>query len=205
MCVYVLNTPCLRCAGWDAYMNGDLLTPQGKSFWVNITGCTDYFNIMRVNSPASFNYFSAYLNQPAQRAALHVGDATLHSGSAVERALIPDVMQSVKQELDVLMQNYNVLLYSGQLDVIIGALLTDQFVPTLVWPGSVAYSKAERNIWTLGDNVAGYAKQVTTKSAGGSDITFVRAVVRGAGHIVPFDAPAAALNMLERFVDGTYW
>ncbi len=191
--------------GWDAYMNGDLLTPQGKSFWVNITGCTDYFNIMRVNSPASFNYFSAYLNQPAQRKALHVGDATLHSGSAVERALIPDVMQSVKAELDVLMQNYNVLLYSGQLDVIIGALLTDQFVPTLVWPGAAAYTKAQRNVWQLNDGVAGYAKQVTAKNAAGQDITFVRAVVRGAGHIVPFDAPAAALDMVQRFVDGTYW
>ena len=134
-----------------------------------------------------------------------MGDAVLHSGSAVERALIPDVMQSVKAELQVLMQNYNVMLYSGQLDVIIGALLTDQFVPQLVWPGHSAYTKAPRNIWTLNGGVAGYAKQATAKSAAGNDITFVRAVVRGAGHIVPFDAPAAALDMVQRFVDGTYW
>jgi vitellogenic carboxypeptidase-like protein len=129
----------------------------------------------------------------------------MHSGSAVERALIPDVMQSVKSELDVLMQNYDVLLYSGQLDVIIGALLTDQFVPTLSWPGAGAFTAAPRNVWKLQNDVAGYAKQVTAKTAQGKSITFVRAVVRGAGHIVPFDKPAAALDMVQRFVDGKFW
>lgn len=191
-------------AAWDEYMNGDLL-PSGKSFWMNTTGVTDYFNILRDASPAAFNYFSQYLVQPAQRAALHIGDATMHPGSAVEKALVPDVMQSVKPELAVLAAHYDVLVYSGQLDVIIGALLTDAFLPTMQWPGSQSFAATERVVWHLDGNVAGYARTGSCPRPSGGTAHFSRVIIRGAGHIAPWDQPARVLDMMTRFVDGVFW
>ena len=44
-----------------------------------------------------------------------------------------DVMRSYKNELGIVMDNYKVLLYNGQLDVIVGAILTESFLPTIPW------------------------------------------------------------------------
>ena len=56
-----------------------------------------------------------------------------------------------------------VLLYNGQLDIIVGVPLTENFLQQLKWSGQDDYNKASRAIWRLGDDqsdVAGYIKQV---------------------------------------------
>ncbi len=47
------------------------------------------------------------------------------------------------------------------------------------------------------DQVAGYVRTV------GQNFTY--AIVRGAGHIVPYDQPRAALDMITRFVENQPW
>ena len=44
----------------------------------------------------------------------------------------------------------------------------------------------------LGNDVAGYVRVVNK---------FVQAVVRGAGHILPFDQPERALDLIQKFVN----
>ena len=54
------------------------------------------------------------------------------------------------------------LVYSGQLDAIIGAPLTEAFLKKLEWPGQAAFAKNPRTIWR-GDKdnaVQGYAPRV---------------------------------------------
>lgn len=56
-----------------------------------------------------------------------------------------------------------VLIYSGQLDVIVAAPLTERFLPTVNWTGAAEYKTAPRFHWTLqpGDTeVAGYVRSV---------------------------------------------
>lgn len=56
-----------------------------------------------------------------------------------------------------------VLIYSGQLDVIVAAPLTERFLPTVNWTGAAEYKTAPRFHWKLqpGDTeVAGYVRQV---------------------------------------------
>lgn len=56
-----------------------------------------------------------------------------------------------------------VLIYSGQLDVIVAAPLTERFLPTVNWTGAAEYKKAPRFHWKLqpGDTeVAGYVRSV---------------------------------------------
>ncbi len=54
-----------------------------------------------------------------------------------------------------------ILYYSGQLDVIVAAPLTEAFLDQLQWKGRDKYLAAEKVIWKVsGDTeVAGYAKK----------------------------------------------
>ena len=69
-------------------------------------------------------------------------------------------MQSTADWLAVLMDNYKVLLYNGQLDLIVGGPLTERFLQVLKWSGQEDYLKVDRTVWRIGDEVAGYVRQV---------------------------------------------
>lgn len=60
--------------------------------------------------PDDFNYYGSYLAQPEIRKAIHVGNLTYHSGDAVEKHLLNDVMDTVKPWITTLMENYKVIL-----------------------------------------------------------------------------------------------
>ena len=73
---------------------------------------------------------------------------------------LQDIMQSTAFYLSVLMDNYKVLLYNGQLDFIVGPTLTERFLQVLKWSGQEDYLKVDRSVWRIGDEVAGYVRQV---------------------------------------------
>lgn len=55
------------------------------------------------------------------------------------------------------------LIYSGQLDVIVAAPLTERFLPTVNWTGAAEYKKTLRYHWKVQPSdteVAGYVRQV---------------------------------------------
>lgn len=54
-------------------------------------------------------------------------------------------------------------MYSGQLDVIVAAPLTERFLLTVNWTGAETYKKAERFYWKVQPSdteIAGYIRQV---------------------------------------------
>lgn len=56
-----------------------------------------------------------------------------------------------------------VLIYSGQLDVIVAAPLTERFLPTVSWSGADEYKSVMRMPWKVQPSdteVAGYVRQV---------------------------------------------
>ena len=53
-------------------------------------------------------------------------------------------MHSYKTELATCMEHYKVLLYNGQLDLIVGVPLTELYIPTIQWSGAAAFAKAQR-------------------------------------------------------------
>ena len=69
-------------------------------------------------------------------------------------------MNSTAPWLAVLMDNYKVLLYNGQFDLIVGGPLTEQFLWRLSWSGQKDYLQVDRKIWRIGNDVAGYVRQV---------------------------------------------
>lgn len=177
-------------------LNGDVF--PYPNYFHNVTGSNDYDNFMNTNAPADFGYYPAYLNQANVRSDIHVGDAVFNDGHECEMHLLADFMVSMVPRLQVLVEAYPVLIYSGQLDVIIGAALTERFLPLMEWSGQKEYMAAGRSVWRINptdEEVAGYVRQV-------HGTNFTQLVVRGAGHIVPADQPARALNMIENFVEG---
>ncbi len=71
------------------------------------------------------------------------------------------------------------------------------FSPFIIkdWKYSKEFASAKRSIWKVANNdkeIAGYAKNYAN---------FTQVVLRNSGHIVPFDQPRAALDMINRFIN----
>lgn len=124
------------------------------------------------------------------RRAIHVGNLTFHTDNRVEERLKEDIMQSVKQWVEVLLEQYRVLIYNGQLDIIVAYPLTLGFLQALDWSGAAAYKTAPRLQWHVGNDLAGYAKSV-------NNLTEI--LVRDAGHMVPSDQSKWAFDLINRF------
>lgn len=179
---------------WDELLNGD--TTGHPSFFTNVTGSTDYYNYMRSRAPSAFEYYGKVLARANVRKAIHVGNLTYNSGDKVEAALENDIFQSVKPWLAEVMNNYKVLIYSGQLDIIVALPLTEAMLQTTPWKYLDLYKKADRSVWYVNPEdteVAGYVRNVKD---------FYQVMIRGAGHIAPYDQPQRSFDMIERFISG---
>ncbi|XP_064401454.1 probable serine carboxypeptidase CPVL isoform X3 [Halichondria panicea] len=136
---------------FDALLNGDLI--PYPTYLYNMTGSTNYYNILRTSlASPDFNYYVPFINTTDIRRTIHVGSLSYGSQSEdVVMALGNDIMDTVRDWLSVLMENYK-----------------------------------------IGDDVAGYVRTVNK---------FMQVVVRGGGHILPFDQPERALNLIQNFVN----
>lgn len=178
---------------FDFLLNGDLINTT--SYFTNVTGMKFYYNFLYTNGPDDFNYYPSYLALDDTRKAIHVGNLTYNEGNKVEMFLVNDIMQSVKPWVATLMDNYKVLIYSGQLDIIVAAPLTESFLRSVKWKHADEYKKADRLVWKVSpkdQEVAGFVRQVNS---------FYQVIVRNAGHILPYDQPRAALDMINRFIN----
>lgn len=52
------------------------------------------------------------------------------------------------------------MLFNGQFDIIVGAPLTERFLQVLEWSGKSKYLEAEKKVWKIGTEVAGYIRMV---------------------------------------------
>jgi vitellogenic carboxypeptidase-like protein len=180
----------------DALLLGWNTTP---SYYTNQTGFKRYYNYLKSHEPPEMNYYSSFVQQDHVRRSIHVGNQSFGDSylmGKVEKYLQADIFKSVKPWVEELLnatENYRILMYSGQLDIIVASPLTDNFIRSMKWKHAEDFSKAQRKIWRVGKEIAGYAK------AFGS---FTQLVVRNAGHIVPFDQPGWSFDMINRFTTG---
>lgn len=173
---------------FDNLLNGD--KTGHPSYFTNVTGLTYYYNYVANGEPKDMGYWPKFINKPAVRKSIHVGNLTFNDGSVVENYLEEDVMKSVKPWIEELLDNYKVLIYNGQLDVIIAYTLTENFLNSLNWKYAAQYQQSPRYIWKVDHQVAGYVREVPG---------FVQVMIRNAGHMVPYDQPKWAFDMISRF------
>ncbi|CAG0881442.1 unnamed protein product [Cyprideis torosa] len=180
---------------FDELLNGDLV--PYTSYFYNVTGSNYYFNYLQFEEPEDFSYYSKYVNKADVRKRLHVGNRPFNDGKAVEKHLMGDVMNSVAHKVKTILDaNYKVLFYSGQLDIIVAYPLTLNFLKNLEWSGQAEYLNATRTIWRIDTQpkptVAGYITEAKNLKV---------VLVRDAGHIVPYDQPMHAFDLISRFIE----
>lgn len=89
-----------------------------------------------------------------------------------------------------------VLIYAGDQDLICNWLGNARWVNALDWEGKEGFAAAPEVPWAAPG--AGGRARGSVKAAGG--LAFVK--VFDAGHMVPMDQPAAALELIARFTRG---
>ncbi|KAI5640696.1 serine carboxypeptidase domain-containing protein [Phthorimaea operculella] len=134
-----------------------------------------------------------YIQRDEVRRALHVGNTNFTSIGVVYRKLVPDFMGTAKHWLEELLENYRVMLYNGHLDIIVAYHPSVNTYDALTFSGASDFKKAKRKVWTHDGNLAGYYKVA-------GNLTEV--MIRGAGHMVPADKPAASLGLISAFARG---
>lgn len=147
-----------------------------------------------------------FLNDPRVKAALHTPmNHTWHSciAGAGRRRLNMDTTGYLEQDrpttvvpyiAELLEAGKRVLIYSGDRDMSTCAQGSEALLNNMDWSGSVdqQWIKAPRGLWVVNDSeVGGYAK--TFKG-----LSYV--VVYNSGHMVPFNQPEHALDLILRFI-----
>lgn len=177
---------------FNELLDGDL--NSAPTLFQNLTGFNFYFNYLRTKDTNESNWMGEWIQRVDVRRAIHVGNCSFNvENGAVETHLKSDITQSVADKIATLVQHYRVLIYNGQLDIIVAYPLTENYLLNLKWPGADKYKKAVRKIWYVSGEVAGYTKTVDN---------LTEALVRNAGHMVPADQPKWAFDLITRFTHG---
>lgn len=144
-------------------------------------------------------YIDDYLNLPEVKAALGVEVENYESCNFdVNRNFLfaGDWMQPYhKNVIDLLEKGLPVLVYAGDKDFICNWLGNQAWADRLPWSGHSKFEKQPIREWTVGKHAAGEVKNY-------KNFTFLR--VYGAGHMVPYDQPENALDMVNRWISGDY-
>lgn len=140
-----------------------------------------------------FSAMGAYLNRADVRAALGVGDRRWEECSPDVHA---DMMGDWGRRYDgllpeLLAAGVRTLVYAGDQDFICNWIGNSRWLAALDWPHAQEWRDAPDLTWFVGTQPAGLAR--TTHA-----LTFLR--VYQAGHMVPMDQPAHALDMITRFI-----
>ena len=158
------------------------------------SGLTFVYNYLLQGQPEAFTYYPKFLNLPAVRKMIHVGNLKYDDVSTIVYSnLAKDIPKTVKPWIESLLEaGYQVMIYNGQVDVIIAYPQTETFIANLNWKGRNAYHEIDRKIWKVGGEVAGYAREVDN---------FRQVMVRNSGHILPYDQPEWGYDMIQRFIE----
>nr|CAD7458146.1 unnamed protein product [Timema tahoe] len=173
---------------FDLLLNGDIYS-YGTLFY-NFTGMKNYFNYISGNKTQKGGDSDIYVQLEKVRRAIHVGNSTYNNGNAVELHLKDDMLQSVKPWIEELLESHRIVVYNGQLDIIVAYPLTVSYLQALNWSAAASYKTAPRYKWHVGNELAGFVKHA-------GHLTEV--LVRNSGHMVPGDQPKWALDLITRF------
>ncbi|XP_021946397.2 venom serine carboxypeptidase [Folsomia candida] len=162
----------------------------------NLTGSDFYYNVLKAKRPPDYDYYTKFVEQPKVRDALHVGSQHhFQDGVLVMSKMEGEIMKSSKTQFRKLVTEYTnipVLLYNGQLDLIVANRLTDSFLEALNLDEIGPWSTRKALKISLSE-IVGYYK--TWKN-------LTRVTVRNCGHMVPYDKPEWGYFLITAFLKG---
>jgi serine carboxypeptidase-like clade 4 len=183
----------LRNQDWDdaSWTCGSLLQ--------TVAGNLNVYNIkLQCNPPPLCYDFSAitnYLNQDSVLKKLGVDKCNCNwqaCSNTVNGMFGVDRLENFAYELPLIMnEGIRVTVYNGDLDLICNWVGGSMWVNAMKWDGQSKFQAAPTKPWKMNGNAVGTFKNYDL-------LTFVR--VYQAGHMVPHDQPAAALDILKKIV-----
>jgi len=162
-------------------------------------GLGDPYDIRKPSDPTDplSDLLQTYLNLPETRAKLNVGDNMWEAcASGPFIALTSDEARSAEDLVPGILAKIPVMLYNGDMDLICNMDGTSTWASELDWPFQQQFNNAKNQTWVVpGSGSAGYYKTAST---------LTQVVVSGAGHMVPYDQPISAHDMVFRFIYGGF-
>lgn len=168
----------------------------GESFnmiinqFVNLSGDISEYNYLEYHKESTPEFVNK-IEENSIRKDIHVGSLAYNfMNNDVYSNLTSDITHSVADWLSELLNHYTVVAYTGQLDIIIPYPSVVNYLQKLKFDSSDKYPTAERHIWKVDGEIAGYVKIIGH---------LVEVLVRNAGHMVPKDQPKWALDLISKF------
>ncbi|XP_021746861.1 serine carboxypeptidase-like 50 [Chenopodium quinoa] len=157
-----------------------------------MTGLATLYDIRR-KIPYESYLVERFLSSSEVKTALGVNKSMVWEdcSNIVGEILHEDVMKSVKYMVEMLLQKTKVLLYQGQCDLRDGVVSVEAWLKKLKWEGVRKFEDAERKVWKVEEEVAGYVQKWGS---------LTHAVVLGAGHFVPTDQAVHSQVMIEDWI-----
>merc|ERR1719312_218365 len=141
--------------------------------------------------------YVCFLQQAYVRKGIHVGARKFADGVETYKAMQGTVMTDKKPWLEeALGRGIRVLVFNGNLDIIVNVAGTNRMINSLQWSGKKEFANSKRDgIWVWNEDtgrgeMSGYAND-------GGGLTY--AVIRNAGHMVPISQPLWAHHLVTEF------
>ncbi|CAO3581131.1 unnamed protein product [Absidia cylindrospora] len=115
-----------------------------------------------------------------QECARPVSVALRNDPSPPADLLLPDLLKEIE-----------ILLFSGEFDLICNHLGTEYMIGNMTWNGDTGFKYAERQEWVIGKKTVGYYMQER-------NLSYV--LINDGSHMVPYDKPMETLDMINRFM-----
>lgn len=165
---------------------------KAMELWQSMTGLATLYDFTK-KRPYQTSLVTKFLNVDVVKKALGVDESMVfeHCSGVVSAAMHEDMMKSVKHLVEFLVKRTRVLLYQGLYDIKIGVVPTEAWVKTMKWEGIGKFLMADRKIWRVNGELAGYVQKWES---------LTNVVVFGAGHLVPADQALNSQAMIEDWV-----
>jgi len=140
-----------------------------------------------------FDNLGRFLERADVKAELGVKDRNWSScNMIVHTFMVGDWVTNMDYAVtNLLKNNIQVLVYSGDKDYVCNWRGGEAWTHTLPWDKSEEFNKIDYSVWSVNNKPAGEYKNI-------DNLTFLR--VYDAGHMVPMDQPSISLEMLHQLV-----
>ncbi|KAG9086035.1 Cell death protease [Ceratobasidium sp. 370] len=187
------------CEGVMNSITDSLITSvNGKQMCLNVYDIrlSDDFPACGMNWPPDLKDVYTYLRRKDVISSIHAtakAEAWTECSGTVAQSFSTRVSPaSVTLLPGLLERGIKVMLFNGDQDFICNYMGAERLISKLSWSGGVGMGNATTLGWTVNGTQAGWWQQ-------SRNLTYVK--VAGASHMVPYDVPVAAHDMILRFMD----
>ncbi|KAH9491592.1 hypothetical protein Btru_030984 [Bulinus truncatus] len=141
---------------------------------------------------ANYAEVESLMNRIDMKSLVHAMNVTFRSyHGAITIRFLKEYLVGTKHMLAALLDNYKVLIYTGDLDTVTSSIIVDAGLMSTPWSMLEEYKMSRRSSWKNEGVLVGFFTLTGQ---------FCRVVIRGAGHHVPHDQPDISHFMMRQFV-----